>query len=146
MVGRRRCTFTMSDGHLCRAAPLVGGTFCRFHEPAKAHEVAERRRLGGLHRRREKAITEIYSLEGLDTVAGIRRLLDIAVTDALGLENSIARERILISVAAAAAKLIEPGKDEALTNSFGPAVGTKRRNGHDPSGFEDDPDPGELGP
>ena len=145
MVGRH-CTATMPGGRSCEAAPLVDGKFCYLHDPAKATEAAEARRLGGLRRRREKTITVAYDLQGLDTFAGIRRVLDIAVTDALGLENSIGRARVLISAAMAAAKLVEPGEHEAMLTSLGLAVGAKRGNAHDTSGFDDDPDFGEPEP
>jgi hypothetical protein len=142
----RHCTATTSDGRPCQAAPLVDGTFCYLHDPAKASEAAEARRLGGLRRRREKTITTVYALEGLDTVAGIRRVLEIAVADAMGLENSVGRARVLISAATAAAKLVDPGEQEALLTSLGFAVGAKRGGHHDTSGFEDDDDLGEPEP
>jgi hypothetical protein len=43
--------------------------------------------MGGLRRRKEGTIAVAYDLPGLDTVAGIRRLLDIVVTDSVGMEN-----------------------------------------------------------
>jgi hypothetical protein len=42
--------------------------------------------MGGLRRREEGTIAVAYGLPGLDSVAGIRRLLDILVTDRIGLE------------------------------------------------------------
>ena len=53
-----------------------------------------------------------FDLPGLDTVAGIRRLLDIVVTDGVGLENGIARLRVLISTATAATNLLKVGEFE----------------------------------
>ena len=105
----RRCAFTMPDGRPCQAAPLVDGTLCYLHDPAKAEETAEARRLGGLRRKREKTIVLAYDLASLGTVDGILRVLDIASRDALGLDNSIARSRVLISVAGAATRLLEVG-------------------------------------
>jgi hypothetical protein len=55
----------------------------------------------------------------------------------------LASNRTLISAAIAAAKLIEPGEDEALTNSFGAAFGIKRWKDHDIPDFDDEPDSGE---
>ena len=42
----------------------------------------------------------------------MRRLVEVAVLDTLALENSIARARVLISGALAAAKLLEAGEFE----------------------------------
>jgi hypothetical protein len=61
----RICSFTMPDGQPCKAAPLVNGNFCYLHDPTKADEAAEARRIGGVRRRHEKTITEIYALERL---------------------------------------------------------------------------------
>ena len=49
-------------------------------------------------------------LAGLGSIEAIRRIVEIALFDVLGLENSIARARVLISSALAAAKLLETGE------------------------------------
>ena len=54
----------------------------------------------------------------LDIVAGIRRLLDIVVTDGLSLENGIARLRALISTAVAATNLLKVGDLEARVEAL----------------------------
>ena len=55
-------------------APLRDRPYCFSHDPERAEEAAEARRLGGLRRRKEGTIAVAYDLPGLDTVAGIRRL------------------------------------------------------------------------
>jgi len=94
---------------LPRAAPLIDGAFCLLHDPAKAQEAGEARRLGGFRRRREGTIVVAYDLESLGTVEGIVRVLDIALRDVLGLDNSVPRNRVLIGVAQAAARLLQVG-------------------------------------
>jgi hypothetical protein len=81
-----------------------------MHAPEKEEEAAEARRLGGLRRRREKTLAGAYDLAGLGSIEAIRRIVEIALFDVLGLENSIARARVLISGALAAAKLLETGE------------------------------------
>ena len=78
-----------------------------MHSPEHAEEVAEARRLGGLRRRREVAVSGAYEFEGLESVADIRRILEVAVFDTLGLENSISRARTLAYLAMTAIKLLE---------------------------------------
>jgi hypothetical protein len=87
-------------------APLHDRPFCFAHDPERAEEASEARRLGGLRRRKEGTIAVAYDLPGLDSVAGIRRLFDIVVTDGVGLEDRIARLRVLISTASAATNLL----------------------------------------
>ena len=83
-----------------------------MHSPEHAEDMAEARRLGGLRRRREVAISGAYDFVSLQSVADIRRLLEVAVLDTLGLENSIARARTLAYLAVAAIKLLDVGELE----------------------------------
>ena len=69
--------------------------------------------MGGSRRRKEATIAVAYDFEGLNTVAQIRRLLDVAAIDTLSLENSVSRSRTLIYVAHTAAQLLEQGELEA---------------------------------
>ena len=105
----RRCQAIRPNGDPCRATPLGDRERCVFHDPAHAEEVPEARRLGGLRRRRERTLAGEYTLFGLGDVESIRRLLEIAAFDSLGLEASVPRVRAIVAVAAAAAKLLEVG-------------------------------------
>jgi hypothetical protein len=108
---RRRCAFELG-GRFCSAPPGRESTFCFWHDPGKADELAEAQRLGGLRRRRERTVAAAFDFTGLGSIEAIRRVLEVATTDALSLENSIARVRALISAALAAAKLLETGELE----------------------------------
>ena len=55
-----------------------------MHSAEHAQEMAEARRLGGLRRWREVAVSGAYDFIGLQSVADIRRLLEVAVLDPLG--------------------------------------------------------------
>ena len=96
--------------------------FCFWHAPERAEDAAEARRLGGLRRRREKTVSSAYEFAGLGTIESIRRILEIATIDALGLDNSIARARVLIAAALAAAKLLEVGELEERLGQLEAAV------------------------
>jgi hypothetical protein len=100
-------------GEPCRQAPLWGEEYCFWHHPEHTEEAAEARRLGGLRRRKEKITGGAYDFEGLESVTQIRRLLEIAVVDTLGLESSIARSRTLAYLAQMALKALEVGELEA---------------------------------
>jgi len=126
MVARRSCTFLMPDGRACRAGPQRDRPFCFAHDPERAQEAAEARRLGGLRRRKEGTIAVAYDLPGLDSVAGIRRLLDVVVTDGIGLENGIARLRVLISASTAATNLLKVGELEERLAALESAIDAAR--------------------
>jgi hypothetical protein len=123
---RSTCSFRKPDGQRCRAAPLIDQEFCFWHSPEHAEEVAEARRLGGFRKRREAAVIGAYDLEGLETVAGLRRLLEIAVVDTLGLENSVSRSRTLTYQVMVAAKLLETGELEQRIALLEDAVNGQR--------------------
>lgn len=120
------CAQAMPDGRRCRAPALRHGRFCFWHEPGKAEEAHEARRLGGLRRGRERTLAVAYDLAGLGSTEAIRRILEIAIFDALGLENSVARARVLIAGGLAAARLLETGELEARLAALEVAVGSKR--------------------
>ena len=80
-----------------------------MHSPEHAQEVQEARRLGGLRRKREATLSGAYDFETLGTVDGIRRLIEVAVLDTLGMENSIARSRTLAYLAQVALRTLEVG-------------------------------------
>ena len=122
---RRRCQSLNERGEPCGQAPLQGQECCYWHDPENAAEAAEARRLGGLRRRRERTLHEAYSLEGLDTVAGVRRLLEVAVTEALPLDNSLARSRVLLAASHAAIRLLEAGEFDERLKALEAALGRR---------------------
>src|SRR5881396_1177722 len=112
MLGSRACTGRKEDGSPCGATPMRESAFCFWHSPDHQEEAAEARRLGGQRRRRERVVSGVYDFEGLGSIAQVRRLVEVAVIDVLGLENSIARGRILGALAQTAASLLEKGEFE----------------------------------
>jgi hypothetical protein len=128
MLIKRRCAYAKADGEPCAMAPLHDRPYCFAHDPERAAEAAEARRLGGLRRRKEGTIAVAYDLPGLDTVAGIRRLLDIVVTDGVGMDNGIPRLRVLISTATAATNLLKVGELEERLAALEAAIGHTRSN------------------
>ena len=111
-MSARACTFVKENGERCQAAPQHESDYCFMHDPAHADEMAEARRLGGLRRRKEKAVAGAYDIEDLENVGNVRRLIQIAVMDTLSLENSIARSRTIAYLAQVALKALETGELE----------------------------------
>jgi hypothetical protein len=124
-VVNRGCTFEMSDGLLCRAPALHGKSACYWHDPDSAEDAAEARRIGGLHRRKARSVATIYDFAGLRSIESAQRLLETAALETLALENSIQRNRTLISAAAGAGRLIEAGELDARLAAIEAAVAHK---------------------
>ncbi len=125
-MASRACKAVTEGGQPCRAPPLLDGDFCFMHDPDHAEEMVEARRLGGLRRRREKAVSGAYDIEALENVGQVRRLLVIAVMDTLGLENSIARSRALAYLSQVALKMLEVGELEERLKALEMTVGPKK--------------------
>ena len=125
----RTCHHRKADGSACRAPPLLDGEFCRMHSPQYDAEVKEARRLGGLRRRREVAVAGAYDFEGLTAVQPIRRIVEIAVIDALSLENSLSRARTLAYLAQVALKTLEVGEFEQRLQALETTIQTGQGGG-----------------
>jgi hypothetical protein len=125
MLTTRGCVYAKADGQPCRMAPLHDRPYCFSHDPERAAEAAEARRLGGLRRKKEGTIAVAYDLPGLDTVAGIRRVLEIVVSDSVGQEHGIARLRVLIAAAGAATNLLKVGELEERLEALELAVAAR---------------------
>jgi hypothetical protein len=128
---KRFCTYQHDDGRSCSAPPLRDEPYCLFHSPGHTAEVAEGRRLGGLHRRREVVVQTAYDIDRLTTLAGIERLVEIAIHDALNLQPSPIRCRILLQAAHQITQLIEVSDQEnriaALERATGRPVAQPRQ-------------------
>ena len=125
MVTPRTCKFRKEGNAPCRAAPRRDSEYCIWHDPDLAEEMSEARRLGGLRRRRERTVSVAYDFAGLGTIPEIRRLIEVAAMDVLGLENSIARGRTLAYLASVAAMLVEKGELEGRLADLETALGPR---------------------
>ena len=123
MAGRT-CKATKSDGTPCQAAPLTDGDYCRMHSPDHVAEVQEARRLGGLRRRREVTVQGAYAVGDFHCVAGLARVLKVAILDVLGLDNSMARARTLGYLVNVGFKALELGDLEDRVHDIEVRQGT----------------------
>ena len=109
-----RCRHIKANGEPCRAAALAGQDFCLFHDPSRAEEVEEARRLGGLRRRRERTVCAIYDFQGLRSIADIVRVLESVVSDTLSLDNSVERSRALAQLSEIARRCVVYDQEERI--------------------------------
>ena len=121
MVAEKACRGISNEGQRCRASRLRDSDYCVFHDPEHADAIREGRRRGGLRRRREGTVAAAYDFDGLSTIEELQRLLEVATMDTLSLENSIARNRALVAIAQARARLLETGEHEERLPSRGGA-------------------------
>jgi len=106
------CSAVLASGLPCRATRLPDETTCLFHSDQHKDAVAKGRRRGGLHRRREQTLAHAFEFWGLGDAEAIRRLLEIGAYDALALEPSATRVRLIVAVCETAMRLLGPGEFE----------------------------------
>jgi len=121
------CSGVKADGSPCQAHALRDAEYCFYHSPDHADEVAEARRLGGQRRRKERIVAGAYDFEGLSTVESLRRLVEVAAIDTLGLENSVSRARTLGFLVQVASRLMETNELEARIEELERAVAPRAR-------------------
>ena len=125
MVSRRACKGISKGGDRCSAPPLLDGDFCFWHDPEHVEVVAQARSAGGQRRKREATLATAYHFQGLTSIDEIRRLVEVAAFDALGLENSINRIRALGYLAQVATTLLEKGEMDERLNAVEAALGPR---------------------
>lgn len=121
----RRCSAITEGGHPCKAAPLRDGPFCFRHSPDHREEAKEASRLGGQRRRREGSVASAYDFDGLEGLALVSRILEIALVETLSLDNSNQRSRTLVSVASAFLRATEVGEYEQRLAALEGALATR---------------------
>jgi hypothetical protein len=126
-MASRGCTALTADGRPCGATRRRDVPYCFAHDPDSSAEAAEARRLGGLHRRREKTVALVYDVSGIGTIEEQERLLEIAALDTLALDNSVARSRTLIDAVRTSVKVRQAGRIEERLDALEAALRTERR-------------------
>jgi hypothetical protein len=124
-MSRAHCTAPNSRSERCGAYPIAGGELCFAHDPAYATEAAEARRLGGQRRRKERVVAGAYELGEVATPEGLKRLLSIAATDLLQLDNTVPRNRALIHLVHVGTRLLETDDLNERLEALESAVGAR---------------------
>ena len=88
----------------------------------------------------------IYDFAGLRTAESAQRLLETAAIETLALENSVARNRALISAATGAGKLIETGDLQERVALLEITVGPKARSAADAAFPQENPNDSKAPP
>ena len=130
-MATRTCKARNDKGQPCGARPMRDSDFCVFHDPEHAEVVQEARRAGGQRRKREATLATAYDFQGLESIEDIRRLVEVAAYDALGLNNDLGRVRALGYLAQVACTLLEKGEMEERLASVEAALGPRlvKKNG-----------------
>ncbi len=152
MVNSRGCTFVMPDGRLCRSSALRGEDYLPLSLPYSRGGGSRSQKAGwpsGGAKRRPSP--EPMTSRACAPSPDIQRVLEVAATDTLALENSVARNRTLAYLSQTALKALEVGELEERLALLEAAV--RKRDPSPASSFDldldldpDIDDPKELTP
>jgi hypothetical protein len=104
----KQCKARTRKGSRCPNAAGESG-YCFTHDPNRKKERAAARKLGGLRRRRSGVSGEPVEIK---TPADVLKLINSVIADAMQLDNSPSRARVLLQAASAASSALEAGELE----------------------------------
>lgn len=127
---KRRCKAKVAlTGEDCRQAPLREKDYCFWHDPESEEAAAEARRLGAQRAKREGTVAAAMQIDGIGTMAELQRVLEVVLFESLALANGVPRNRLLVSLVAAAADLIKDGEFERRLNDIEGLLGDRLKKG-----------------
>ena len=107
----RACRGTTKDHRSCPNAAGDSG-YCFTHDPARSRERADARARGG-RRRHVGHVADAATLPGqVRSVRDVLAVLDYALEETVGLENSVQRNRALVTLSGAYLDAIKVGELE----------------------------------
>lgn len=111
-MGAVKCKAKTKAGEACSAWAQAESEYCFMHDPARAAERAAARKTGGLNRRTTHA-SEYSGPRQVRTLQDVLGVLDYVLVEALALENSITRGRLLVAICDSFVNTIKTGELEA---------------------------------
>ena len=107
----KRCKSKTKSGKPCSAAAGPSG-YCGFHDPQHGKARAEGRKRGGRNRTTPHAGDVAQVPAEVRTLDDVLRILDYSLAEALPMENSVQRGRLLVAIARAFVEAIKSGELE----------------------------------
>lgn len=106
-----KCKQILSNGNRCNANAKKSG-FCFVHDPLSAGKAAAARRKGGKRLRIPHTGDAGKLPQSVRTLEDVLSVLDYSLVEALPLENSVQRGRLLVAICGAFVEAIKTGELE----------------------------------
>jgi hypothetical protein len=107
------CKAKTAAGKACRMAATKGGKYCFTHSPATRAAQAEARKRGGYNSATPHYASAVIMPANVATLEEANAALKYVWDETIGMENSIARNRLLLACYEQFIKSIEVGELEA---------------------------------
>jgi hypothetical protein len=107
-----KCNGKTQSGEACKMPAVKGEKFCFTHNPSTRRAQAEARKLGGYNRATPHfADVSILPAE-VATLTDANKILGYTLAEVIGMDNSIARARVLLALFDSFVKSFEIGELE----------------------------------
>jgi hypothetical protein len=107
------CKAKTATGAPCKMPPIKGTALCFNHSPAHAAQRAQARRTGGQNRHTPHAGNPETIPARIGSIEDARAILDYVMAELLAADNSIPRNRALLSLFDSFIRSLEIGELEA---------------------------------
>lgn len=108
----KRCKGKTKSGRPCRMKPIGGGDYCFSHSPSTRRAQAKARKKGG-QARHTPHFADLSTLPAkVETLPDAHQLLTYTLSEVAGMDNSIARARVLLALFDSFVKSFEIGELE----------------------------------
>ena len=108
-----KCKAKTNSGQACRSQAIKDSHYCFIHDPASGAARAQARKRGGQRRRVLHAGKPETIPASARTIDDVLKVLDYALAEAMPLENSIQRGRLIVAIAGAFIEAIKTGELES---------------------------------
>jgi hypothetical protein len=108
----KHCKGKTKSGKPCRMKPISGSDYCFTHNPVTRRAQAVARKLGGANRHTPHFADPTTLPAQVESLPDAHKLLTYTLAEVAGMDNSIARARILLALYDSFVKSFEIGELE----------------------------------
>ena len=127
MSDKKQCNANNKQGERCKAFANENGV-CFMHDATKGKEKALARRNGGLATKKPHFADASVLPSSIRTIEGVLIVLDYALQESVGLDNSIQRGRLIVSIAHGFIEALKVGVLEKRLESIENALNLRNQN------------------
>jgi len=127
MSDKKQCEANNKQGERCKAFANENGV-CFMHDATKGRQRAVARRNGGLATRKPHFADASGLPSSIRTIEGVLIILDYALKESVGLDNSIQRGRLLVSIAHGYIEALKVGELEQRLEAVENAMNLRKQN------------------
>lgn len=127
MSEKKQCRENNKQGERCKAFASENGV-CFMHDATKGRERATARRNGGLATKQPHYADATGLPSTIRNIADVLIVLDYALKESVGLDNSIQRGRLLVSIAHGFIEALKVGEFEKRLEAVENVMNLRKQN------------------